>query len=445
MSKGHEFGGSHNTGGTGENKYDEVAVTTRPSTQAEIDAARAVVEQAGSDPRYVGATVQFGKHRDKVGELNPEGAFTTETAERVWIKTATPSASHRLLQELEAQHGPIAPMPPITIESTPSQAVERPNKLLVDITDIQYGFRMQPNGLMIPTHYPEGLDILLQVMADVQPDRVLYGGDEADYAEMSRFRMDSTTYNAYTLAESIKGLRLFLAKSRAQAPDARHTNVASNHGDRPERFIMQNAPILGGLVPAVDNNSRRYPANSYPHLVGLEELDIEYEGGYPAELVKINDRLYTFHGNKSKPRTSTAIEYLKELDNGMSLMFHHTHRHEEEHLRRKYSALGARGVGSMAFSNGCLADINGLVPGYGSGVSPTGNAQLNRENWINGFGIVEYQEGDKPFNNNFIEIQDDEEGPYAYVNGRVYRPLGPELMPEAGYQYQFGFGPFDNR
>lgn len=445
--KGHELGGRKGAACDGEIEADlSRAANVRPSTPEEVDAARKVIEDLGADPRFVGATVQFGKRRDKdTGDLIPEGPLTVETAERAWIKTATPSADQRMLQELEKEYGPIQPMAPIIVESTPSKSVERPSRLLIDVTDIQYGFRMQPNGLMIPTHYPEGLDILLQVMGDVQPDRVLYGGDEADYAEMSRFRMDSVTYNAYTLAASIQGLRHFLAKSRAQAPGARHTNAASNHGDRPERFIMQNAPILGGLVPAVGNNSRKYPANSYPHLVGLEELDIEYEGGYPAELIKINDRLFTMHGNKAKSRGSTATEYLKELDNGMSLMFHHTHRHEEEHLRRKYSALGARGLGSMAFSNGCLADINGLVPGYGTGVSPTGNAQVNRENWINGFGIVEYQEGDKPFNNNFVEIQSDEEGPYAYTNGRMYRPLGPDLMPEAGYAYQFGQGPFDQK
>lgn len=296
---------------------------------------------------------------------------------------------------------------------------------------------------MVPTHSPEALDILLQVVYDQKPDRILYGGDEADYAELSRFRPDSVQYNAYTLAESIKGLRAFFAKMRAQSPDSRQTSIASNHGDRPERFIMNTAPMLGGMIPALKSNQRGYPANSYPLLVGLEDLDIDYEGGYPANLAKINDRLFTMHGDKAKASGSTAHEYLKIMDAGMNLMFHHTHRHEEAHIRRRFNPLGARGLAAMAFSNGCLADINGAVPAHNAAVSPNGALQTNRENWVNGFGVVDYREGDHPFHNQFVEIAQDIEGFYAYFEGREYRPLGAEAMPEAGYSYRFGDGPFD--
>lgn len=435
--EGHAEGnGEHMSNGVG-----NMPKSARPSTQAETDIASKILRQHGADPRRVGATVQLGKFRNKeTGELNPSGTMTTEDAERVWVKFPTPPSSEAALFD---ELGPLQPIPPIVIKPSRARPVVRPEKVLLDVTDIQYGFRMLDNGLMVPTHFAEGLDILLQVAYDIKPDRVLYGGDEADYAEISRFGVDSMHYNAYTLAESIKGLRSFFAKMRAQTPNSRQTSIASNHGKRPERYITSNAPMLGGMIPAVKSNQRGYPANSYPFLVGLEDLDIEYADGYPAGVEKINDRLFTVHGNKSKTSGSTAHEYLREMDAGMNLLFHHTHRHEEAHVRRRYNALGARGAGAMAFSNGCLADINGAVPGYNSAVNSTGEVQAHRENWINGFGIVEYQEGDRPFNNHFVEIAQDAEGYYAYLYGREYRPLGPELMPEAGYEYRFGDQPFN--
>lgn len=430
--------GHGNTGNTGSGDFREPS-SARPSTPEEIDVALEVLNGIGADPRRVGATVQLGKARDKkTGEL-PSGPITTEDAERLWVKFPFPKAGDALVEEL----GPLQPIPPIVVKPTRSRPVSRPDKRLIDVTDVQYGFRMRDDGTMWPTHNPEALDILLQVIYDQQPDRILYGGDEADYAELSRFRLDSIQYNAYTLAESIKGLRAFFAKMRAHAPNAQQTSIASNHGDRPERFIMSTAPMLGGMIPSVKSNQRGYPANSYPLLVGLEDLDIEYEGGYPANLVKINDRLFTVHGDKSKAQGSTAHEYLRIMDAGMNLMFHHTHRHEEAHLRRRLSALGSRGAGMMAFSNGCLADINGAVPGANSAVSPTGAIQSMRENWINGFGVVDYQDGDRPFHNQFVEIAQDDMGTFAYFEGKEYRPLGSDAMPEAGYAYRFGDGPFD--
>lgn len=371
-------------------------------------------------------------------EVNDKGGLPTTISvpTAVWIKD---DGNETALPNL----GDIPPFPIINIGPTEAITAPSTEKVLFDVTDIQFGYRMLDNGLMIPTHLPEGLDIMLQVLRDVQPDRVLYGGDEADYAELSHFTVDSAHYNAYSLSASIRGLSMFLGKSVAQAPNARHTNIPSNHGDRPEKFIREKAPMLTGLVPATKGNTRGYPANSYPMLAGLEDLGIEYTGGYRANLEKINDRLFTVHGDTSNARGSTAHRYLSQLDSGMSMMFHHTHRHEEAHNRRRWNALGARGLSSTAFSNGCLADINGAVPGHNSAVSPTGGIQGNRENWINGFGVVEYQEGNKPFNNNFVEINQDDEGYYAYFDGKVYRPLGPQLMPEAGYAYEFGKGPFD--
>ena len=364
--------------------------------------------------------------------------MTTSNGERVWVKFPFPKDTG-----FQDELGPLPQIPPLHITPSRAKPKSRPDKRLFDTTDIQYGFRMRDDGLMVPTHNPWALDIYLQVVYDQQPDRIIYGGDEADYAELSRFRPDSVQYNAYTLAESIKGLRAFFGKVRAQSPNSQQTSIASNHGDRPERFIMNTAPMLGGMIPAAKGNRRGYPANSYPLLVGLEDLDIEYEGGYPANLVKINDRLFTVHGDKSKANGSTAHEYLRTMDAGMNLMFHHTHRHEEAHLRRRFSALGARGAGMMAFSNGCLSDINGAVPATHAAVSPTGAVQSNRENWINGFGVVDYQEGDRPFRNQFIAIDQDDEGHFAYFEGKEYRPLGPELMPEAGYAHRFGDKPFD--
>jgi len=89
---------------------------------------------------------------------------------------------------------------------------------------------------------------------------------------------------------------------------------------------------------------------------------------------------------------------------------------------------------SVAFSFGCLANIDGAVPSFSNAVKTNGESARFHENWVNGFGIVEYDEGDAPFRQQFIHI-DDTDGFKAWFNGKEYTPQG---IAAAGYSYQFG-------
>lgn len=336
------------------------------------------------------------------------------------IKTRPLPTELRLSDALPKAH-------PIIVRPSRAKPRNRKNQIALDLPDIQMGWRMNEHGVMVPIHSPEALDVMLQIAYDVQPDLVVLGGDEMDWPEFSRFTPDSNQFNSYTLQDALtSGHRLF-GQLRANVPNARIHNLASNHNTtRLDKYLANTARVLLGLrTPGA-----KYPLVSYPNMMQLEQFDITYDGGYPAEAYHINDRLITMHGDKAT-QGSTAHQYLNDLDSGMGLMFHHTHRREEAYRRNKHSKLGRQMV---TFSNGCLANINGAVPSFSNAVSAHGDVARYQENWVNGVGIVEYDEGDAPFRQQFIHI-DDTDGYRAWFNGKEYTPQGIEA---AGYSYRFG-------
>lgn len=354
---------------------------------------------------------------------NAEGEAQIHTLAKHSVKTRPLPVELQLENILPKAH-------PIHITPSRAKPKNRKNKVAFDIPDLQMGWRMNERGLMTPTHSPEAIDVMLQVLYDVQPDLVVLGGDEQDWPEFSRFTPDSNQFSSYTLQDALtSGERLF-AQLRANAPNARIHNLASNHNTtRLDNYLAKAATVLLGVRRAGD----KYPLISYPNLLQLEKYDIEYVGGYPAEVMNINDRLITFHGDKAT-QNSTAHQYLADLDSGMGLMFHHTHRREEAYKRRKHSSAANMGRQSVAFSFGCLANIDGAVPSFNNAVKTNGQVARFQENWVNGFGVVEYDEGDAPFRQQFVHI-DDTDGFRAWFNGKEYTPQG---LAAAGYSYQFG-------
>ena len=119
----------------------------------------------------------------------------------------------------------------------------------------------------------------------------------------------------------------------------------------------------------------------------------------------------------------------------MGLMFHHTHRQEVANRRRKHNSKLETGRQSVAFSFGCLANISGAVPSFGNAVDTDNKVVRHQENWINGVGIVEYEDGGShAFRHQFIHI-DDTDGHKAWLNDKEYTPAG---IKAAGYSYKFG-------
>ena len=295
---------------------------------------------------------------------------------------------------------------------TPSRATRRvrQDKVLVDLPDIQFGYRRLPDGTLQPTHSPEAMDVALQITKDVQPDLIILGGDELDLPELGKYPDDSRHF-VDSLQLSIDGLHLFLSRLRANNPNAKIVNLDSNHVKRIGNFMLKNAFPLFGVRPA--NMPGDWAAISYPSLLRLDELEIEWNSGYPAVEYEINDRLTTVHGDKAVARGSTSAKYLQEIER--SLMFHHTHR--EESLTKTTKS----GKQVQAFSFGSLTDTTGAVPSFGNAVSDRGQVVPHQENWTNGIGIVNYREGDHAFQQQPVRI-DHTNNFEAVLNGKVYTP-----------------------
>jgi hypothetical protein len=301
---------------------------------------------------------------------------------------------------------------PTIIRPSRAKPRQRTDLLLADIGDLQFGYRRHLDGTLEPLHDERAVDVSLQVIKDQQPNVIILGGDELDMPELSKYPHDSRHF-VDTFQTSIDGLHKLLAQLRADNPNARIINLPSNHTERLSKFMIKNAMPLFGIRRA--NRPEDFAAMSYPNLLRLEELDIEYQGGYPAHIQPINDRLVTIHGDRSNARGSTASMYLNYFER--SVMFHHTHR--QESLTRTTQM----GRYITAFSFGALTSNGGAVPSHGSAVDERDRVVPVSMNWQNGMGFVEYREGDYPFQQHPILI-DPKDNYEIKFDGKVYTPNG---------------------
>jgi hypothetical protein len=122
---------------------------------------------------------------------------------------------------------------------------------------------------------------------------------------------------------------------------------------------------------------------SIPHLCRLDEHNIQYLPGYPASEVWITPTFRAIHGDRVRSKGSTAHAYLPGLRT--SVVYGHVHRIEAAYATR-VDHDGPVTVG--AFSPGCLARVDGVVPSYGQGVDLDGRPLPRPEDWQNGIGVV---------------------------------------------------------
>lgn len=282
--------------------------------------------------------------------------------------------------EIDLEKALIRQAPPVKITPTKATRKSRKDTLIQDLPDIQYGWRKLPDGSLVPLHDQRAMDVALQISKELQPNHIVLGGDDLDFAELSRFDPDSRHFEN-TMQLALDGLFLFYAQLRAENPNARIHALEGNH-NRLTKFVLKNALKLHGIKRAGDIDE--YPILTYPFLMRFNELEIEWYSGYPANSVFIENTQYV-HGKQVRSNGSSAFLYSKEND--LNTVFHHIHRHES-HTRT--NTLG-RYITAISF--GCLADTGGAVPSYHNGVDDKGNVIGYYENWQNGTGLIhEYGE-----------------------------------------------------
>jgi hypothetical protein len=268
------------------------------------------------------------------------------------------------------------------VRVTPSRArkLPRPNvqTRIVDIPDIQVGYRDTREGF-IPTHDEQVIDLGLAAIKGLQPDIIILGGDQIDFAELTiKHKPDSDHYSAKTLQRAIDRTTEIKGQLRADHPNADIFELTGNHEKRLADFVIKNALNLYGITRG--NMPEEVPVLTYGFLTRSEELGITTIDGYPNNQWWYDDRLVAIHGLESRGRKGSAAMY-KEFYPDIDVIFHHIHRIE------RYTTTGKTGVISTAVSNGTWSRNDGVLPSKMNSVNERGIPMPRYENWQHGFGV----------------------------------------------------------
>jgi len=246
------------------------------------------------------------------------------------------------------------------------------------IPDAQFGFRRSfDTGALDPFHDRYALDCVLQVAEKEKPDIIIYLGDMLDLPEWSDKFLVSPEF-FFTTQPAINELHWWTKEFR------QHCNkmiyIEGNHELRMSKAISKNIIAAYNLKPA---NQPKKLQMTIPTLLALDDLGVEYLGPYPAGEYWLNDNLRISHGTLArKGNADTVKAILAQARN--SEIVGHIHRHEMAQ-KTVHPRQGIRTY--VAYSPGTVARIeSNIVPAF----SP-------RNDWQQGFAIVNYQDGNGLF------------------------------------------------
>lgn len=309
----------------------------------------------------------------------------------------------------EPQQEIIREAPPTIIKPAKTVRKQSKDKRAIIVPDLQGGFRRIGEELE-PIHDERVVEVGLQIIRHAQPDLIVLNGDNLDFPDLSHYMPDSNHFQVVMQA-TIDRVHEILATMRASAPDAEIVYLAGNHEARLNKQILKHNMHLWGIKRPKAGDD--YSWLSVGHLLNLQELDIRYISGYPANSYLINDRLQAVHGDRVRSNGSTAPAYANQEE--LSTIYGHVHR------REAYARTNRMGRVIMGLSYGTWARTDGAVPSYGNGVDDEGRIVPRQENWQNGLGFIEYQNGDKPFTEQFVHI-DRQEDYETKFDGKVFKP-----------------------
>lgn len=279
----------------------------------------------------------------------------------------------------------------VTVRPNIYRNVNKDNNLkcAVIIPDMQCGFRRDiNNGSMNPIHDREAIDVALQITQYLNPDRIVFLGDNLDLAEMS-LKYSVTPDSFFTTQAALVELSWWLSKFRSINNETIIDYLEGNHENRLSRLINEKALSLFGLKSV--NNLKGSALLAVENLLSLNDLNIEYHT-YPSGKVALNSNLVCIHGETAKGQSgATVMELVKSAR--VSVIQGHIHRHEVA-TKTTWDAYNNFHMYTAA-SFGCLCKLDpGVVPGM-----------KHLQNWQQGIGVVWYEEhGLEQFRTEFIPI-----------------------------------------
>lgn len=325
-------------------------------------------------------------------------AFNRETNE--WETTINHAYEHSptILNDWQ-------PASPAKITPSRRKPIERDYKTLLVFGDMQTDFRRDENLELQPLHDTRAVDVMIQLARELRPDEIINLGDTLDFTALSRFGKDSDSFYR-TLGPSFQYIHNVYAQLRSDNPDAKITEVDSNHHKRLTDFVLKNMPDFYGVRQAGSDDD--YPVFTYPYLANLKHVGVNWVGGYGSAEYQYKDDLVFIHGQFAVSSGSTAAK-LSKANPDRNIVQGHVHRTEMQYRTdRRGKALGA-------FTVGALCRLDGVVPSYHSAIDEKGRPLVYNENWQQSLMVIkDYGDGDYQFDQ--IMIKD---GKINY-NGKHY-------------------------
>lgn len=248
---------------------------------------------------------------------------------------------------------------------------DRPLGRSLIVPDMHVGFhRNFETGELIPYHDRGAMSIVVAAAKDLQPDTIVFLGDNMDLPDWSDKFIRSPDFRNIT-QPAIDELAWWLSQFRGLCPDSKMVYLEGNHEHRMVKALQSSMIAAYDVRPA--SKVSYPPAMSIPSLLELDKIDVQWVGDYPEGEYWISDDLVAVHGAKARAGGGdTAKAMLATFDT--SVLFGHIHRQEVVVKSRKVRG-GIDHIRAVCFGALCMMD--GTVPGHTSA-----------QNWSKGFGIV---------------------------------------------------------
>lgn len=277
---------------------------------------------------------------------------------------------------------PILPV----ISAIKATTMYAPNKLekgevrtALVIADLHIGYTKDlRNAKLEPFHNRRAIDIVIELAATIQPNRIIILGDLLDLSEWSDKFLRSPEFYFVTQPAIIESF-FVLHTLRNLCPNAQISLHQGNHEKRIENAISKYLPFAYGLKPTTKLDCS--DALSIPNLLDLDTLNIKYISDYPNDTDVINRNLEIMHGDRALSEFRTVSDVAKKSQ--VSKIIGHIHRLETA-SHTHWTGKNHNVVECVC--PGCLCHIDGRVPGS------------KREQWQNGILMVNYTHSDYSYN-----------------------------------------------
>lgn len=230
--------------------------------------------------------------------------------------------------------------------------MKRDNTLKEETLKLDNGKIMVASDIHFPYEDKSAVAAFLKEIGLRKPEVIVLNGDLLDFYKLSKFSKDPAGKNP---EEEIEMCKTFLKRLRREAgKECKIYYTIGNHSARLRKYILDNAPMVTGLMENVFSLLKL----EEPNVVGCASL-------------LVNDTFIFKHG--SRLGSKSGLSAIKELEaHYLSGASGHTHRLSRYSVRK----VGRRFIW---LETGCLCDLN---PEY-----------MIDPDWEQGIGIVSFEKG----------------------------------------------------